>query len=77
VQAFLAKHIVDGMNKLSLAKRVQVISAFMECVGVNAASRMTDVSKPTILKLVVDLGTGVRRISRQARPQRESETRPM
>jgi IS1 family transposase len=45
------------MNKLSLAKRVQVISALMEGVGVNAASRMTDVSKPTILKLVVDLGT--------------------
>jgi hypothetical protein len=45
------------MNKLPLAKRVQVISALMEGVGVNAASRMTDVSKPTILKLVVDLGT--------------------
>jgi hypothetical protein len=45
------------MNKLPLAKRVQVIWALMEGVGVNAASRMTDVSKPTILKLVVDLGT--------------------
>jgi hypothetical protein len=45
------------MNRLSLAKRVQVISALMEGVGVNAASRMTDASRPTILKLVVDLGT--------------------
>ena len=45
------------MNKLPLAKRVQVISALMEGVGVNAASRMTEVSKTTILKLVVDLGT--------------------
>jgi IS1 family transposase len=57
LQAFLAKHIVDDMNKLPLAKRVQVISALMEGAGVNAASRMTDVSKPTILKLIVDLGT--------------------
>jgi IS1 family transposase len=44
------------MNKLPLAKRVQVISALMEGVGVNATARMTGVSKPTILKLVVDLG---------------------
>ncbi|MCI0599298.1 MAG: IS1 family transposase [Beijerinckiaceae bacterium] len=44
------------MNKLPLAKRAQVISALMEGVGVNAASRMTGVSKPTILKLVADLG---------------------
>jgi IS1 family transposase len=44
------------MNKLSLAKRVQVISALMEGSGVNATARMTGVSKPTILKLVADLG---------------------
>ena len=44
------------MNKLPLAKRVQVISALMEGSGVNATVRMTGVSKPTILKLVADLG---------------------
>lgn len=44
------------MNKLPLAKRVQVISALMEGAGVNATVRMTGVSKPTILKLVTDLG---------------------
>lgn len=44
------------MNKLPLAKRVQVISALMEGAGVNATVRMTGVSKPTILKLVADLG---------------------
>jgi IS1 family transposase len=44
------------MNKLPLAKRVQVISALMEGVGVNATARMTGVSKPTILKLIADLG---------------------
>jgi IS1 family transposase len=45
------------MNNLSLEKRVRVISALMEGAGVNATARMTGVSKPTILKLVVDLGT--------------------
>jgi IS1 family transposase len=44
------------MNKLPFAKRVQVISALMEGAGVNATVRMTGVSKPTILKLVADLG---------------------
>jgi len=33
------------MNLLSTDKRVQVISAFVEGVGVNAISRMTGVSK--------------------------------
>lgn len=49
------------MNKLPIAKRVQVVSALMEGVGVNAAARMTGVSKPTILKLVADLGTACAR----------------
>jgi hypothetical protein len=53
----VAKHIVDDMNKLPVAKRVHVIGALMEGMGVNATARLTGVSKPTILKLVVDLGT--------------------
>lgn len=44
------------MNKLPIAKRVQVISALMEGAGVNATVRMTGVSKPAILKLIADLG---------------------
>jgi IS1 family transposase len=44
------------MNKLPFAKRAQVVSALMEGMGVNATVRMTGVSKPTILKLVADLG---------------------
>ncbi len=44
------------MNKLPLAKRTQVVSALMEGVGVNATARLTGISKPTILKLVADLG---------------------
>jgi IS1 family transposase len=44
------------MNKLSTAKRVQIVSALVEGMGINAISRMVDVSKNTILKLVADLG---------------------
>lgn len=44
------------MNKLPAAKRVQVISALMEGAGVNATARITGISKPTILKLVAELG---------------------
>jgi IS1 family transposase len=45
------------MNKLPLAKRVAVISALVEGNSVRATARMTDVSKPTILKLLADIGT--------------------
>jgi len=44
------------MNKLSTAKRVQVISALVEGVSINATVRMTGVSKNTVLKLLADIG---------------------
>lgn len=44
------------MNRLSTEKRVRVVSALVEGMGVNATVRMTGVSKPTILKLLRDLG---------------------
>lgn len=44
------------MNKLSTAKRVAVIAALVEGNSIRATSRMTDVSKPTVLKLLADLG---------------------
>ncbi len=44
------------MNKLSTQRRVQIVSALVEGMGINAISRMVDVSKNTILKLVADLG---------------------
>ena len=44
------------MNKLPRYKQVQVISALVEGNSVNGTVRMTDVSKPTILKLIADLG---------------------
>ena len=44
------------MNRLGTAKRVQVVAALVEGNGIRATARMTDVSKPTILKLLADLG---------------------
>lgn len=44
------------MNRLTKEKRVQVVKALVEGVGINAITRMTDVSKNTVLKLLADLG---------------------
>lgn len=40
-----------------MAKRVAVVAALVEGNSIRATARMTDVSKPTILKLLADLGT--------------------
>jgi IS1 family transposase len=45
------------MNRLSTAKRTQVVAALVDGAGINATTRMTNVSKPTVLKLLVDLGS--------------------
>ncbi len=45
------------MNTLSIDRRVRVVAALVEGNGINATARMTGVSKPTILKLLADLGT--------------------
>src|SRR5712691_2747167 len=45
------------MNKLNKEKRKQVVAALVEGASINSVVRMTNVSKPTILKLLVDLGT--------------------
>ncbi len=44
------------MNRLTTAKRVAVVAALVEGNSIRATARMTDVSKPTILKLLADLG---------------------
>ena len=48
--------IVTYMNKLSTEKRVQVVAALVEGNSIRSTARMTGVSKPTILKLLRDLG---------------------
>ncbi len=44
------------MNKLSIEQRKQVISALVEGASINGVSRMTGVTKQTILRLIADLG---------------------
>jgi IS1 family transposase len=45
------------VNQLPLAKRVAVVAALVEGNSIRSTARMTNVSKPTILKLLADLGT--------------------
>lgn len=43
-------------NKLSNEKRAQILSVLCEGMGINAATRITGVSKNTVLKLLADVG---------------------
>jgi IS1 family transposase len=45
------------MNKLSMDKKIAVISALVEGCSVRATSRLTGVAKGTILRLLADVGT--------------------
>jgi len=45
------------MNRLNKQRRAQVVAALVEGASINSVVRMTGVSKPTILKLLADLGT--------------------
>lgn len=45
------------MNRLSMAKRAQVVMALVEGSSIRSTCRMTGVAKGTILSLLADLGT--------------------
>ncbi len=45
------------MNKLPLAKQVQVVSALVEGNSIRATVRMTGVAKGTVIKLLERVGT--------------------
>ena len=45
-----------GMNKLPTEKKVQILHMLVEGNSINSTSRLTGVSKVTILKLLVDTG---------------------
>jgi IS1 family transposase len=47
---------IMGMNKLPLAKRVQILSMLVEGSSMRAVSRVCDVSINTVTKLLVDAG---------------------
>ena len=44
------------MNRLSLERRAQVVSALVEGNSVRATCRMTGTAKGTVLKLLADVG---------------------
>ena len=44
------------MNKLSIKNRTRIVAALVEGNSIRATSRMTDVSKNTVTKLLRDLG---------------------
>ena len=45
------------MNQLPMAKRTQILGMLVEGMSINATARIADVSKVTVLKLLVDVGT--------------------
>jgi len=49
-------HIMRSMNKLPLAKRVQILSMLCEGSSMRSISRVADVSINTVSKLLVDAG---------------------
>ncbi len=46
----------EAINRLSIADRTRVVAALVEGNSIRATCRMTGVSKPTVLKLLADLG---------------------
>ena len=54
------------MNRLTTEKRRAVVAALVEGASINSTVRMTGVSKPTILKLIADLGTACERFHNEA-----------
>ena len=48
------------MNRLSVERRVQIISCLVEGNSIRATSRMTGAAKNTVVKLLVDVGEACR-----------------
>jgi len=47
---------LSSMNKLSIEKRVQIIQLLVEGNSIRSCTRIADVSKNTVVKLLVDVG---------------------
>src|ERR1700733_1608111 len=50
-------HIMRGMNKLPLEKRLQILTMLVEGSSMRSVSRVCGVSINTVTKLLVDAGT--------------------
>ena len=46
------------MNRLSLARRTQIIGALVEGNSIRSTERMTNTHRDTIMRLMVEVGTG-------------------
>lgn len=60
-----AQAYIEGMNKLSPAKRARIVSSLVEGNSIRATCRMTDTAKGTVIKLLVDLGRACEEYERQ------------
>lgn len=60
-----AQAYIEAVNRLSPAKRAQIVSALVEGNSIRATSRMTDTAKGTVLKLLVDFGRACEGYQRQ------------
>ena len=65
LDSMTAQAYIWVLNKLSPAKRVQIVSALVEGNSIRATCRMTDTAKGTVLKLLVDLGRACEDYQRQ------------
>lgn len=50
------------MNRLSLARRTQIISCLVEGNSIRSTERMTDTHRDTVMRLAVEVGQGCERI---------------
>jgi transposase-like protein len=50
------------MNRLSLARRTQIIGALVEGNSIRSTERMTNTHRDTIMRLMVDVGTGCEKL---------------
>ena len=46
------------MNRTSLARRTQIINCLVEGNSIRSTERMTDTHRDTIMRLMVEVGTG-------------------
>ncbi len=50
------------MNRLSLARRTQVINCLVEGNSIRSTERMTDTHRDTVMRLMVEVGSGCEKI---------------
>lgn len=50
------------MNRLSLARRAQIINCLVEGSSIRSVERMTDTHRDTVMRLMVEVGTGCENI---------------